>query len=190
MIVALSGGGGKAKMHNAEVEILSYWPVERLPSAEAATWLDRVILADQKPAIHDKGFGADVSKAIVAREEWLIANGVARSGGHDTITPERGLLRTLNQRGLTRAAEKLSSELAVPHFQPLEGMHLRGAHIRTIDLPDMRLAVIRGRDEFALVPWRGELAMAQGKEIRIAARDRAITLSLTRAPARDLGLSR
>jgi Protein of unknown function (DUF3363) len=90
MIVALSGGGGKVKMRNAQVEIVSYWPIERLPAAEDATWLDRVILADKKPAIHDKGLGADVSKAMVAREEWLIAQGFARSGGHDEFAHLQG----------------------------------------------------------------------------------------------------
>ena len=74
MMVALSGGGGKGKMRNARIEVVSYWPVQRLATAEAATWLDQVIVADKKPIIHEKGFGADVSKALVAREEWLIAN--------------------------------------------------------------------------------------------------------------------
>jgi type IV secretory pathway VirD2 relaxase len=158
MIVALSGGGGKAKMRNAEVEILSYWPIERLPATEAATWLDRVILADKKPLIHDKGFGSDVSKAIVAREAWLIAQGLARSVGHESIAPEQGLLRTLSERGFSHVVETLSAELAMPHFPPMEGIRLRGRHIHTIDLPDRRLAVIKGREEFALVPWRGDLA--------------------------------
>jgi type IV secretory pathway VirD2 relaxase len=116
MIVALSGGGGKVKMRNAQVEIVSYSPIDRLPAAEAATWLDRVIVADKKPSIHEKGFGVEVSKAIVAREEWLIARGFARSDGHDTITPEQGLLRTLSQRGLTQVAEKLSAQLSMPYF--------------------------------------------------------------------------
>jgi hypothetical protein len=73
MIVALSGGGGSLKVRNAQIEIVSYWPLQQLRSAEAATWLDQAIVAEAKPVIHDNGFGAEVSKAIVAREEWLIA---------------------------------------------------------------------------------------------------------------------
>jgi type IV secretory pathway VirD2 relaxase len=189
MIVALTGGGGKAKMRNAQVEILSYWPIDRLTAADAATWLDKVILADKKPAIHDKGFGADVSKAIMAREEWLIAQGLARTGGNNTITPEQGLLRTLSSRGFSGVAEKVSEELVMQHFA-LDGMPFKGRHIRTIDLPDRRLAVIKGRNEFALLPWRAEFARLRGKEIAIAVHDRAITLSIARGRGRDLGLSR
>lgn len=40
MMVALSGGGGNGKMRNARIEVVSYWPVERLATADAATWLD------------------------------------------------------------------------------------------------------------------------------------------------------
>jgi hypothetical protein len=55
MMVALSRGGGKGKMRNARIEVMSYWPVERLATAEAATWLDQVILADKKPSSARRG---------------------------------------------------------------------------------------------------------------------------------------
>jgi hypothetical protein len=108
MMVALSGGGGKGKMRNARIEVVSYWPVERLPTAEAATWLDQAIVADKRPIVHEKGFGADVSKALVAREEWLIANRHASVEQPGTITPKPGMLRDLNNRGISVAAEKMS----------------------------------------------------------------------------------
>jgi Protein of unknown function (DUF3363) len=98
----------------------------------------------------------------------------------------RTLQCPLSLRGLTQAAEKLSDELAMPHSPPMEGMRLTGRHARTVDLPDRRLAVIKGRDEFALVPWRGDLAHLRGRDIAIAIRDRAITLSIARARERDL----
>jgi hypothetical protein len=56
------------------IEVLSYCPVDRLTTAKAATWLDQAIVADKRPIIHEKGFGAEVSKALVAREEWLVEN--------------------------------------------------------------------------------------------------------------------
>ena len=115
MIVALSGGGGKGKMRNAQIEVVSYWPVERLATAEAATWLDQTIIAETKPVIHEKGFGADVSKALIAREEWLIVNRHASVEQPGTITPKPDMLRDLNHRGITVAAEKLSAQLGMPH---------------------------------------------------------------------------
>ena len=190
MIVALSGGGGKGKMRNARIEVVSYWPVERLGTAEAATWLDQVIVADKKPIIHEKAFGADVSKALVAREEWLIANRHASVEQPGTITTKPDMLRDLNNRGITAAAEKMSAHLGMPHHAPLEGLRMTGKHVGTIDLPMQRLAVIKGRQGFTLVPWRPELLKMQGKEIDISVRDRTINMALARGRIRDLGLSR
>jgi type IV secretory pathway VirD2 relaxase len=190
MIVALSGGGGKGKMRNAQIEVVSYWPVERLATAEAATWLDQTIIAETKPVIYEKGLGADVSKALIAREEWLIANRHASVKQPGTITTKPAMLRELNHRAIALAAEKLSAELGVPHFPPTEGMPTTGKHVGTIDLPMQRLAVIKGRQEFTLVPWRPELLKMRGKEIDISVRDRTITMALAHGRARDLGLSR
>ena len=50
MIVALSGSGGKGRMRNARVEVLSYWELDKLPDADALTWLDRVIVETQGDA--------------------------------------------------------------------------------------------------------------------------------------------
>ena len=190
MIVALSGGGGKGKMRNTHIEVVSYWPVERLATAEAATWLDQAIVADKKPIIHEKGFGADVSKALIAREEWLIANRHAGFEQPGTLTPKPDVLRELNSKGIAVAAEKMSAQLGMPHHAPFEEMRMTGKHVGTIDLPLQRLAVIKGRQEFTLVPWRPELLKVHGKEINISVRDRTITIALARGRIRDLGLSR
>ena len=190
MMVALSGGGGKGKMRNARIEIVSYWRVERLHTAESATWLDQVIVADKKPVIHEKGFGADVSNALIAREEWLITNCHASVEQPGTITPKPDMLRALNNKGITAAAEKISTQMGMPHHAPFEGMRLTGKHVGTIDLPMQRLAVIKGRQEFTLVPWRPELLKMHGKEIDVSVRDRTITMAPARGRVRDLGLSR
>ena len=190
MMVELSGIGGKGKMRNPQIEIVSYWPVERLATADAATWLDQTIIAEKKPVIHEKGFGADVSKALIAREEWLIVNRHASVEQPGTITPKPDMLPDLNRRGITVAAEKLSAQLGMPPESPLEGMRISGKHVGTIDLPMQRLAVIKGRHEFTLVPWRPELLKMRGKEIEISVRDRTITMALARGRVRDLGLSR
>ncbi len=188
MIVALTSGSGKTKVRNAQIEIVSYVPIEKLASIDAATWLDRTIVAEKRPAIREKGFGAAVSKALVAREAWLIANGLAKSSEPGTITPKPDMLRDLDTRGLLLVADRLSAEFKMPHFAPIEGLRITGQHVRTIDLPTMRLAVIKGREDFTLVPWRPELMQMHGKDIAIGVHDRAITLSVARV--RDLGLSR
>ena len=76
------------------------------------------------------------------------------------------------------------------HIAPIEGLRLTGKLVRTVDLPTLRLAVIKGREDFTLVPWRAELQQMRGKEIAIGVHDRTITMSLARGRERDLGLSR
>jgi type IV secretory pathway VirD2 relaxase len=188
MIVTLSGGGGMAKMRNAQVEIVSYVPIERLPGFEAATWLDRTIVADPEPAIRETGFGAEVSKAIVAREEWLIAKGYAISEQPGTITPKASMLKDLSDRGVSRTAEKLSAKSGLSHFPIGEGQRFTGQHVRTINLPMQRLAVIKNGQDFTLIPWRPELAKMRGQEIVLRVENRAITMTI--ATGRDRGLSR
>jgi hypothetical protein len=40
--IALPAGDcRKGKMRNAQIEVVSYWPVEQLATAEASTWLDQ-----------------------------------------------------------------------------------------------------------------------------------------------------
>ena len=189
MVVALSsGGGGTVKRRNARIEIVSYLPIEHLPSVEAVTWLDRTIVADAKPAIREKGFGAEVSKALVAREDWLIAKGFATSDQPGTITPKPDMLNELSQRGISRVVARLSAESGLSHVPISEGQRFRGQHVRTVDLPTQRLAVIRGHQDFTLVPWRPELTKLLGHEVDVRVDNRTIIMAL--APRRDRGLSR
>jgi type IV secretory pathway VirD2 relaxase len=190
MIVAMTGNSGKGKMRNAQVEVVSTWPVEKLRTVEAPTWLDQTIVADKRPIIHEKGFGMEVSKAIVVREEWLIANRLARSDAPGTITPKADLLQDLHQRAVTHIAATLATEHQLPHVPLIEGRRSTGQHIRTIDMPLQRLAVIKGRTAFTLVPWRPELAKLQGRDIEISLQNQQITITVARGRSRDLGLSR
>jgi type IV secretory pathway VirD2 relaxase len=190
MIVALSGGGGTAKMRNARIEVVSYWPVERLATAEAATWLDQTIVAETEPVLREKGFGADVAKALIAREEWLIVNRHARVEQPGTISPQPDMLRDLHHRGVAVVAETLSAQLAMPHCSVVEGMRVTGKHVGTVALPLQRLAVIQGRNQFTLVPWRPELLRMRGHDIDISVRDRTVTMALARGRGRYLGVSR
>src|SRR5262249_9631072 len=144
----------------------------------------------RKPVIHEKGFGADVSKVLVAREEWLIANGHASGDQPGTITPRPDMLRGLNNRGITVAAEEMSAQLGMPYQAPFEGMRMTGTHVGTIDLPMQCLAIIKGRHEFTLVPWRPELLKMPGKEIDINVRGRTIAMMPARRRVRDRELSR
>jgi hypothetical protein len=69
----LAGSGQVAWPHNPEAVFLRHLrsvlphhrpAIEQLAISEAATWLDRTIIAETKPVIHEKGFCAEVSKAL------------------------------------------------------------------------------------------------------------------------------
>jgi Protein of unknown function (DUF3363) len=190
MIVALTGTAGKGQLRNAQVEIVSYLPLERLDTIEAATWLDKTIVADKRPALRDKGFGADVTKALDNRETWLMGKGLAVSEVAGMITPRPAMLRELEQRGLAQICQQLSAEFGLPRAALNEGARFQGQHVRTIDLPTRRIAVIKGRDAYAIVEWQPELMRLRGKDIAIGVRDHAITITLARGKAREWGLSR
>jgi hypothetical protein len=190
MIVALSGGAARGRLREPRVEVVSYWPIETLTTAEAPTWLDRTILAEARPVIRATGFGAEVSKALVAREDWLIAKGHAIAEQPGTITPKPDLLQALHQRSLALAWQRLEQQLDVPHLPAFVGMHITGRHIGTVDLPLQRLAVIKEARSFTLVPWRPELLQMRGRDIAVGINDRAMTLSIAPGRGRDLGLSR
>ena len=71
-----------------------------------------------------------------------------------------------------------------------EGDRFRGRHIKTIDMPMQRVAVIANSQEFRLVPWRPELIQMRGRDISLAVQNRTSTMSIARGLERDRGLSR
>ena len=76
----------------------------------------------------------------VSQAEVRCFSGHASVEQPGTITPKPDMLRDLNNRGITVAAEKMSAQLGMPHHAPLEGLRMTGKHVGTIDLPMHRLA--------------------------------------------------
>lgn len=54
------------------VETLSPEPLEKLVDADAATWLDRELVASLPEPLRDAGFGHDAREAQARRRLWLI----------------------------------------------------------------------------------------------------------------------
>jgi hypothetical protein len=146
------------------VEILSSQPLSRLVAADAATWLDRSLVAAEPLALREAGFGSEVRGAQDRRRQWLIAQGLAEQAG--TATAYRpDLLATLQRRELLRIAGQLSEELGLPFAQPSSGTRIEGVVRRRIDLVSGRFALIEKSREFTLVPWRPVLERQIGKPV-------------------------
>ncbi len=188
MIVALKSMGGKSSARMARVEVLSFWPVERLPDAELPTWLDKAIVDNKRPSMAERKFGAELSAAFRARADWLITQGHAYRDPAGRVTPKANTLDTLNERGWSSLARRLEGELDQVYRPMTEGMWITGRHTRDVTFPAGRIAVIQDRTSFTLIPWRPELAQMRGKEIDVAIHNRTLSLAISRGRAR--GLSR
>ncbi|MBN9000345.1 MAG: DUF3363 domain-containing protein, partial [Rhizobiales bacterium] len=87
--------------------------INRQITAPGATWLDRQTIAREPVALSDGGFGAEVSRAMSARAEHLVEQGLAeRSGQHISFTSN--LIDTLRRRELDAIGERLAAETGQP----------------------------------------------------------------------------
>ncbi|MDC7810122.1 relaxase/mobilization nuclease RlxS [Sphingomonas koreensis] len=169
------------------VEILSSQPLSRLVAADAASWLDRSLVAAEPLALREAGFGAEVHDAQDRRRQWLIAQGLAETAGSATVY-RADMLATLQRRELLRVAGQLSEELGLPFAEPSSGTRIEGVVRRRIDLVSGRFALIEKSREFALVPWRPVLERRIGKPVSGMMRSEGITWSFgggRRGPAID-----
>lgn len=146
------------------IETLSAVPLDRLPHTDAATWLDRDLVAGVPEPVRDAGFGRDVRAAQVLRRQWLIAEGLAEERGGQTLY-RRGMIAALQRRELLRVAGQLSDELGLPFVEAKSGDHVDGRLGRAIELASGRHALIERARDFTLVPWRPVLERQVGKSV-------------------------
>lgn len=168
------------------VESLSTKPLERLVEHDGATWLDRELTSD-RPVPLQRGFGAEVRKALDARTRWLAAQQLALING-DEVRFSAGLARTLEQRELRRAAAQMSGELGLRFAEAVSGERIEGKVTRAVEIGDRRYALIEKSREFSLVPWRPVLERAIGKQVSGIMREGSIDWTIGRARGLSIGM--
>ncbi|TGX55830.1 DUF3363 domain-containing protein [Sphingomonas gei] len=146
------------------IEIVSAKPLSQLVGADAATWLDRNLVAADPVVPRETGFGADLRDAQDRRRQWLIAQGLAEEARSGT-TYRSDLIATLQRRELLRVAGQLSEELALPFAEAGPGARIEGVVRRRVDLVSGRFALVEKSREFTLVPWRPMLERQIGKPV-------------------------
>jgi type IV secretory pathway VirD2 relaxase len=146
------------------VETLSAVPLERLPCAEAATWLDRELVADAPAPVRDAGFGREVRAAQALRRQWLIDEQLAEVRDGQVVC-RAGMIATLQRRELLRVAGQLSDELGLPFTEVKPDEAVQGRLARAVDMTSGRYALIERSRDFTLVPWRPVLERHVGREI-------------------------
>ena len=168
-----------ARERPVRVELLSSLPVERLPGAEGATWLDRELLSGTPEPIRDAGFGREVKSALATRRQWLIEQELAHEEQGALVTNGR-LLATLRRRDLTVAAAQLQSELGLGWKEVGEEGTAQGKLMRRVDLASGRFALLSDSLEFSLVPWRPEMEQRIGRELSVRSRGGGISWTIGR----------
>jgi type IV secretory pathway VirD2 relaxase len=169
----------RAKDRPVSVETLSPQPLEKLVGAEAATWLDRELVAADPAPLRDAGFGQDARDARARRRQWLIAQGFAEETGGG-IAYQAGMIVALQRRELLRVGAQLSREMGTPFVESEAGARVSGVYRRPVDTMSGRFALVEKSREFTLVPWRPVLDRYAGKSVSGIMRGDGISWSFGR----------
>ncbi|MBU6299155.1 MAG: relaxase/mobilization nuclease domain-containing protein [Alphaproteobacteria bacterium] len=154
----------RARLNPIQIETLTKIPLGRQIAAEAATWLDKELIADEPLALRDAGFGREAHEALIRRQDWLIRHDLARRDA-DRILYRANLLALLRQREITRVAGQLSGELGLSYVEPPPNTRIEGVYRRKLDLVSGDFALIEKSREFTLVPWRPSLERLRGRSV-------------------------
>lgn len=171
LLVTLRGqrdGATASHRNQARLFLESHAPLEQLPKAVGATWLDRQLLASQPMELSNRGFGADAQRALRQRQRWLVENGyMFKRGGQ--LVARRQLLETLTRKDVALAGTRLAKELGRT-FRDGSEFELKSAKTSgSIRLASGRFAVVQKGKEFTLVPWRQAMRMRRSSGIGIDA---------------------
>ena len=150
----------------ARMFIESHVLFNELANANGATWLDRKLLSKEPLEFRNKGFGAEVNRALRLRQQWLIKEElmVEQNG---KLVVRRRLLKALQQREVTQVAGRLQKKLGLTYQPTTSGERLKGQINKTVKLASGRFAVVQKGKEFSLVPWRQAMALRKGNGLSI-----------------------
>jgi type IV secretory pathway VirD2 relaxase len=164
--------------------------LERQVKAPGATWLDHRLI-ERGAGVADGGFGAEVRRAMDARTDHLVREGLARRYGERTVF-ERGMLDTLRKRELDAVGAKIAGETGLAYRPTQAGEKIAGVVRQRLALASGRFAMIESLEAngglgFRLVPWARGLDQQLGRQIAGVVRDGG-GLDLTPGRKRGLGL--
>ena len=167
MIVAVENkASGDDEKQRTRLRILSYINLGRLVDADGATWLDRELLSSRPDGRAATGFGELVHTALARRQQWLVSQGLGTFGAEGDFRPSSNLLGQLRARDLMRSSERLSKELGLNAWQPMEGEAVSGTYLRPVTLASGKFAIVQRAHEFTLVPWQAQLEPRLGKSVQ------------------------
>ena len=131
--------------------------------APGATWLDHRLI-ERGTGVADGGFGAEVRRAMDARTDHLVREGLARRYGERTVF-ERGMLDTLRKRELDSVGAKITGETGLAYRPAAAGEKIAGVVRQRLALTSGRFAMIDDGLGFRLVPWASTLEQQLGRQV-------------------------
>ena len=149
----------------SQVRLLSAFDLESQIRSDGATWLDRQLVVGERLDAAPQGFGAEVERALDRWREALIRQGHATRGVDGAWRAKPDLLATQERRENSRRGEAMANDRGLPFRMPEPGENVRGKLVDSVQLASGKFAVIEGRMDFALVPWRPVMERYRGQEI-------------------------
>ncbi|PZR79535.1 MAG: type VI secretion protein [Stutzerimonas stutzeri] len=131
--------------------------------APGATWLDHRLI-ERGAGVADGGFGAEVRRAMDARTDHLVGEGLARRFGDRTVF-ERGLIDTLRRRELDKVGTRIAGETGLTYRPTQAGEKIAGVVRQRLALASGRFAMIDDGLGFRLVPWASTLEQQLGRQV-------------------------
>jgi type IV secretory pathway VirD2 relaxase len=131
--------------------------------ARGATWLDHRLI-ERGAGVADVGFGAEVRRAIDARADHLVREGLARRFGERTVF-ERGILDTLRKRELDFVGARIAGDTGLAYRPTQAGEKVAGVVRQRLALSSGRFAMIDDGLGFRLVPWASTLEQQLGRQV-------------------------
>lgn len=131
--------------------------------APGATWLDHQLI-ERGTGVADGGFGAEVRRAMDARTDHLVCEGLARRYG-ERVVFERGVLDTLRHRELDATGKRIAADTGLAYRPAAAGEKVAGVVRQRLALSSGRFAMIDDRLGFRLVPWASTLEQQLGRQV-------------------------
>ena len=133
-------------------------------ASDGATWLDRQIIADDRPEISDSGFGSEVNKAISRRAQRLVEMGLATAKDGKIRVPVH-TVTTLQRQEVDRVGQQMARERGLTFVPTSAGEYVAGRLAGVASLVSGRFALIENGLGFQLVPWQPLLEKRIGQHI-------------------------
>jgi type IV secretory pathway VirD2 relaxase len=152
------------------VRTLSALNLEKQIGRHGATWLDRELIARERMATADSGFGRQVNNALSRRAQRLLEMGHATAKDGNIHIPV-STVATLERQEVGRVGHQMARERGLTYMPANAGEYVSGRLAGVASLVSGRFAMIENGLGFQLVPWQPILEKRIGQHISGLQRD-------------------